>query len=398
MLQARCAGCHEGKVKMGSLDTDSYESLMRGGNNGAIVVPGKSGESRLYLMLTGKVSPGMPMDGTQLPPAQIEMVKRWIDAGAPGPTPVEAAALRRAVADVKPPVVKPRVPVKPQIFALAWKPDGTQIALGGFREVKLTEPGSQRSAATLTGHADVVRAVAYSTGGKLLAAGGGVPGVKGEVKVWDVDRGLERITIQGHADCIYAVAFSPDGRYLATSSYDKLIKLWDIETGREIRTLKDHIDAVYALAFTPDGKRLISGSADRTVKVWDPTTGTRLYSLSDALDGINTVAVDPSGTFVAAGGLDKSVRVWSIGETSGELLHSLIAHEDAILKLAWSPDGKTLVSSAADRTVKLLDAATLSERRSLPAQSEWAYAVGYSPDGKSLAIGRLDGSITVTKP
>jgi dipeptidyl aminopeptidase/acylaminoacyl peptidase len=383
---------------MGSLDTDSYESLMRGGNNGAIIVPGKSEESRLYLMLTGKVSPGMPMDGTQLPPAQIQTVKRWIDGGAPGPTAAEAAALRRAIADVKPPVVKPRVPVKPQIFALAWRPDGGQIALGGFREVKLSTPGAQRHTATFTGHADVVRSIAYSHDGKSLAAAGGVPGAKGEVKIWDVERGMERLTIQGHDDCIYAVVFSPDGKSLVTSSYDKLIKVWDVDTGRELRTLKDHIDAVYALAFTPDGKRLISGSADRTVKVWDPTTGTRLYTLSDALDGIHTVAVDPSGKFVAAGGLDKSVRIWSLGQTGGELVHSLMAHEDAILKLSWSPDGKTLVSSSADRTVKVLDAATLAEKRSLPAQSEWAYAVDYSPDGKSLAIGRLDGSLTVTKP
>ena len=68
---------------MGNLDTDSYETLMRGGKNGAAIVPGKSAESRLYLMMTGKLTPAMPMDGTQMPPAQIELVKRWIDSGSP---------------------------------------------------------------------------------------------------------------------------------------------------------------------------------------------------------------------------------------------------------------------------------------------------------------------------
>jgi hypothetical protein len=94
--------------------------------------------------------------------------------------------------------------------------------------------------------------------------------------------------------------------------------------------LKDHIDAVYALAFTLDGSRLVSGAADRTVKIWDTATGERLYTLGEPLDGLNTIALSPDGKRVAAGGLDKTIRVWSLGPRSGALLHSLIAHEDAI--------------------------------------------------------------------
>ena len=255
---------------MGTLNLDTFEGLMKGGNHGAVVVPGKSEESRLYLMISGKAAPAMPLSGKALAAGEIEIIKRWIDAGAKAPAPGSFHGLIQTAAI---PQLKPRVPVKPEIGALAYRPDGKLLALGTFREVRLADADSGKIEATLGGHAEMVRAVAFSSDGKLLAAAGGLPARSGEVKIWDVEKRAELRTIKGHADCIYAVAFAPDGKMLATSSYDKLIKLWDMETGKEVRTLKDHIDAVYALAFTPDGKRLLSGAADRTVKVWDTATG-----------------------------------------------------------------------------------------------------------------------------
>lgn len=239
-----------------------------------------------------------------------------------------------------------------------------------------------------------MRAVAFSPDGKLLAAAGGLPARSGEVKIWDVEKRAPLHTITGHADCIYAVEFAPDGKRIATASYDKLIKLWDVESGKEIRTLKDHIDAVNALAFTPDGKRLVSASADRGVKIWDVASGERLYTMSEPTDGLNTLAIDPQGNRVAAGGLDRTIRVWSLGEKSGTLVNSLIAHEDAILQLAWSPDGQYLISSSADKEVKEFKADDLTVVKTWR-QPDWALSVGFAPDGKTFAVGRFDGSFEV---
>ena len=72
----------------------------------------------------------------------------------------------------------------------------------------------------------------------------------------------------------------------------------------------------------------------------------------------------------------------------------MIAHEDAILKLAWSPDGKTLVSASADRTIKVFRAAGLTEIKSISGQPDWVYALEFSPDGKTFAAGRYDGSLS----
>ncbi len=392
IFASNCAGCHSASTRMGGLNLDTFDSMAQGGGHGKVVEPGKSESSRLFLMVTGKVAPTMPLSGTRLAAGDIETIKKWIDAGAQAPSAAEAQALATRGATPAIPDIRPKIAPKPQIGALAYRPDGKMLALGTYKEVRLADPATGQTIATLSGHAEAVRAVAFSSDGKLLAAAGGLPGRSGEVKIWDVGSRKELHTIKGHSDCMYAVAFSPDGKTIATSSYDKLIKLWSVETGQEIRTFKDHIDAIYALVFTPDGKRLISGAADRTVKVWDAATGERLYTLSEPQDGLNTIALDPSGKFVAAGGLDKTIRIWELGPKGGTLANSLIAHEDAILKLAYSPDGKWIASSGADRTIKIFQASDLTEIKTLANQPDWVLSLEFSPDGKVLAAGRYDGS------
>lgn len=370
ILEKRCVGCHSATATMGSLNLETWEGLQRGGNSGPILVPGKSKESTLYLSMIGKAPEigRMPFSNETMPEAETETVREWIDEGAPAA----------------------------QIYALAWRPDGKAIALGGYQSVRLMDAAGQVETSKLAGHADAVRALAWSKDGSILAAAGGVPGRKGEVKIWKAD-GTLQATISGHSDCIYGLAISPDGKTIATSSYDKLIKLWDAATGKEIRTLKDHIDAIYALDFSPDGKRLVSGAADRSIKVWNPETGERLFTMSEPTDGVNSVAVSPDGKWIAAAGQDKTIRVWALEEKGATLKNSMIAHEDAILRIIWSRDGKTLLTSSADRSLKLFRAADLKELKMIGGQPDWSYAMEYSPDGSRVALGRMNGTLIVTE-
>jgi WD40 repeat protein len=393
LIEKRCGGCHAGEAKMGEFSVNTFATLMSGGNHGKPVVAGRAEESLLYQIVIGKAYPRMPMDGTTLSDGETNLIRDWINAGAKGPTSPEPV---RPVSSAAP-LIRPKGPVKNQIFSIAWQPNGNILALAGYRTVTLIDSQTRKPVATLEGHADTVRSVAFSKDGKFLAAAGGFCAKKGEVKIWNVEPRSVVATISGHDDCIYGLAFSPDGRILATSSYDKLIKLWDPATGKEIRTLKDHIDSIYALQFTPDGKRLVSGAADRTVKIWDVASGKRLYTFSEALDGINTIAIDPTGKYVAAGGLDKTIRIWRMDEINGELTQSLMAHEDAILKLAWSPDGKSIASSSADKTIKILKSDDLSEIKLMPNQSDWAYGLQFSSDGRQLAVARMDGTVEVIR-
>jgi hypothetical protein len=86
IFEQYCLGCHSTGMRMGSFECDTYEGVMRGATHGAVVVPGHAAESRLYLTLTGKITPAMPMNNRSLTKAELEIVRHWIDSGAK-PTP-----------------------------------------------------------------------------------------------------------------------------------------------------------------------------------------------------------------------------------------------------------------------------------------------------------------------
>ena len=403
-----CEHCHNADKAKGGLLMDTYEALLAGGENGSPIVAGQSASSRLMQMLEGTITPRMPYKEDPLPQSQIDLIRRWIDSGARGPAvgastgsnvAGDAAAPRDA--EITVPVIKPAVPAVGAVTAIAFDPAAQRLAVGAYQSIHLMAVADRKWAGTLDGHADLVRATSFSPDGKWLAVAGGPSGRYGEIKIWDVQAKPPTLvsTMRGHEDAILSIAFSPDAATIASGSYDKLVKIWAVEAGKEIRTLKEHSDAVFSVAFTGDGKHVVSGAGDRTIKIWDAESGRRLVTIGDSLDAVYSVAVHPSGTQIAAGGADRMIRTWIWGETpsassgiSAVLRASTFAHGDAVLRLAYSPDGSTLVSAGADRVIKVWDAATLQEKALLDPQPDWVMGLALSGDGRCLAAGRYDGS------
>jgi hypothetical protein len=274
------------------------------------------------------------------------------------------------------------------------------LAAAAGREVVLYDVASKKEVARLGEHPGPLTSLRFTPDGGSLVAAGGRPGLFGSIAVWDVAGRKRRLDVRGHSDAILAAAVAPGGKTLATAGYDKQILIWDLATGKVVRPLKDHSDAVYGLAFSPDGKTLASCAGDRTVKLWDWSAGRRTATLSESTAELYAVVFTPDGSRVLAGGVDRSIRMWRVrdgGRALAEprLERSAFAHDAAILRLSISAEGRSLASSAEDRTVRLWDLAALTPRSSLPAQADWVQALAFAPDGKRLALGRYDGSLAL---
>jgi WD40 repeat protein len=229
----------------------------------------------------------------------------------------------------------------PPVTAVAYSPDGKQVAAGFRDEARVLDAATGTTVRTIPLKRGRVTALAYAPDGSLASADGD-PSVAGVVTVTGPSPGDVSVTLTAHKDIVYALAFSPDGKLLATGGYDRTVKLWATPLRADSQpaaTLTDHSDAVYALAFSPDGKLLASAGADRTVKVWDAATRKRLFTLGEPTDWVYAVAWHPDGKSLYAGGVDRSLRSWAITPAGGTLTASVFAHEGPVTRVLVGPKG-----------------------------------------------------------
>ncbi len=339
----------------------------------------------------------MPLKQPPLSATEIATIERWVREGAKFDGGNEATTTLASLVDPLknlPTVALKTATSDPVTFA-TFSTDGSKLAASIGRTVVVYDVASGKPASELPNHPGQVNFVAFLPNGTSLVTAGGRAGQFGFVNVWDIASKARKLDLRGHTDAILSATLSPDGKTLATASYDRMIKLWDLTQGREAATLKEHTDAVHCVAFSPDGKRLASGGADRTVKVWDIATGKRIASFADATGEVYSVAFAKDGATVFAGGVDRSIRAWELKGQGGTFIRSVFAHDAPILRLAVTADGTRIVSTGEDKSVKTWGLPNMAPIANLGTQSDWPQALAISPNGKQLAIGRYDGSLSL---
>jgi WD40 repeat protein len=298
------------------------------------------------------------------------------------------------------------------VTGVAFSPKGDRVASGSADQtVRVWEAATGKAVLTLKGHNGHINAVAFSPkDGRWLAVASSTVaffGV-GEVKLWDmstgqvrhtfnspvatqcvafspdgkrlafadadkmltlfdVESGEKQITFIGHQSNVSSITFSPDGRSIASAAAPLIakpetveFKLWDATTGQERRSFKGHQSRINCVVFSPDGQRLASASADQTVKLWDPQTEQEVRSVKLSIGPAKSIVFTPdSRSIVAAGGLPfgahPRTEMKVLDANSGAEIRTLKWHAANVESIAISADGKRLVSGSADETVRVWD-------------------------------------------
>ncbi len=204
----------------------------------------------------------------------------------------------------------------------------------------------------------------------------------GYVQCWDVESGKElwRSPVLNDQSPLGA-AFSGDDQIVAIATSQCVI-LWDVASGKELRRLETGM-LTTDLRFLADGKLLVTGNGTPSVQVWDVPAGQRTLAL-DNTPWATCVAVSPDGHTIALGRSSTSpaVILWDVA--SGVELGNLVGHTMAINSVAFSGDGRQLVSGGADQTVRVWDVATSRQDHLLEGHAGPVGRVVISPDGRTV--------------
>ena len=395
ILQRQCQGCHQPASKQGDLMLTSYEAFKAGGHSGPVWVAGQPDQSLVVAHITGGKQPRMPLGGDPLTAEQIGLFSRWIAAGAQDDTPEEA---RERVTAGKPPIYH----AAPVITSLAYSPDGSTLAVSGYREILLHKADGSELMDRLVGLSDRIQSVIYSPDGSLLAGVGGTPARFGEVQIWDnATRKLKRsVTLTD--DTLFGASFSPDGSKLALGATDKTIRVLAVADGKELLKMTHHDNWVFGTVFGVDGKRLVSVGRDRAAKLTDLATGAFIENINLLRGELDAICRHPKRDFVLIGGEDRTPyfymmdrpRSMQIADDS-TLIRQFEKQDGTITALAFSPDAQRIAVGSAAGEVHLYDVESGDKSASLGGHEGGIYTIAFHPKGEQVATAGFDGKVRI---
>ena len=376
-LRDNCLSCHSQTTTKGALNLETPELMLKGGEGGPAIVPGKAAES-LLMQAAAHVDADLKMPpkdnkakAKDLGPEQLALLKLWIDQGAkrgakadrlvewqPVPDTVNAiiaaavtrdgqfAACSRAnrLAVYHLPTgrrVANEEAHRDQANALAFSPDGTLLASAGYREVKLWRRTKETQKLTLT---DTGALAAVSGDGKWLATAD----EKGTVKLWEFPAGKPGAVITAASGAITAMGFSSTSAKLACAAQDKSVTLWNVADGQPLAKVATPAD-VAALAWI--GDKLATSGADGAIHIWSDALAP-IKELKGHSGAVSALAAREALLFSA--GADGIARVWDVEKGQSTIQ---VAHGAPLSAVAIRADGKRFASAGANKFTKLWDAA-----------------------------------------
>lgn len=259
------------------------------------------------------------------------------------------------------------------VFSSSFSPDGKFLFTGGFDRIARIwkwQPESWRTIPVWRNEVAYSRNPAFSDDGKLVFAKS-----DSEAYVSKVE-GNERLAFRS-----YASGFSREKKLVAAAANEIRTQVLDAETGEVQLRLNVDPDAVENLEFSKPGHFVLSSSSDGATRVFDARNGQTLVTLEgknatfspdekliatmDSSGGqvfnwrsdkgsekpvrlkgsflSDKTAFSPKGDLLVTGGLDRQARLWDTA--TGDLIAAFVSHRETIRSVAFSPDGKLILST-----------------------------------------------------
>jgi WD40 repeat protein len=277
------------------------------------------------------------------------------------------------------------------VYPVPYSPDVRRIASGSWdRTARLWDARTGEPRATFP-HPTVVRALAFSPDGSWLVS---ACDREEKLRIWNVTTGRPQKEVPVRGGFHLAVAVSPNGARIAAADRHEGVSIMEAATGRQVASLP--LPTAWlekrALAYSPDGRRLAGTAADpREIAIWDTQTYQRVGLLAGHEATVNSVAFSRDGRRLVSASSDRTVRVWDVA--TWECVAVLNGHTDEVFTAAFHPGGTRLASAGRDRAIWLWDLATGQEVARLPGHTNYVFSLAFSPDGKSLVSGSGDGTV-----
>ncbi len=285
-----------------------------------------------------------------------------------------------------------------EVARVAYSPDGRLLLTAMWkRQVQLWEAGTDRPAfAPLRQEGDLTTVTFSRDGRTILTAGDD----DHTARLWRVPNPLLPPSLPRQAGPVLVAAFSPDGTVLLAAG-GKQARLWKTATGEPVAGPLDHPAEILAGAFSPDGLTVLTGTYDGSAWLWDAASGRRLAGPFRHPDPVWAVAFRPDGKAFATGSghsVERDGHMVGVGEArvwdlaSGEVIHAGPRHARDTLAVAFTPDGRTLVTASRDRTARFWDAETGQALGGAIRHGGWVNALALSPDGRAVLTGSDDAT------
>jgi RNA polymerase sigma factor (sigma-70 family) len=276
------------------------------------------------------------------------------------------------------------------VWSIAFAPDGKTIAFNDLSDtIYLHNTDTGKLVGELKRLGDTKLHLVFSPDGRFLAS---LPQSrpdrqKGEASIWNLRDGKEIHRWTNPFPMAMSAAFSPNGKRVAIGGARWGLALWDVETGKEVRRLSPH-GGVARIAFSPDGKTLATASPGGAIRLWDAATGELLPASADPdVQSIDFLRFSADGKRLF--GSSGACLIWD--PSTGRELQRLADPEAWDFKhatdqhyLALSPDESLLAVAHPEESIVLVDATTRKQRRVLKGGDRWVYRLAFTPDGRRL--------------